>query len=85
MKLAGIAFTERGARLLERLLSRFQEEGEETERDRFPFLRGGGRRSFHTEGDAEGMDEETVSEGGRAYLCGSGGNCSPGLRALCPG
>lgn len=31
MKLAGIAFTERGARLLERLLSRFQEEGEETE------------------------------------------------------
>ncbi|MFR2773148.1 MAG: cobalamin biosynthesis central domain-containing protein [Clostridium sp.] len=31
MKLAGIAFTERGARLLERLLSRFQEEGEEIE------------------------------------------------------
>ena len=31
MKLAGIAFTERGARLLERLLSRFQEEEEETE------------------------------------------------------
>lgn len=31
MKLAGIAFTDRGSRLLKRLLSRFQEEGEETE------------------------------------------------------
>lgn len=31
MRLAGIAFTDRGSRLLARLFSRFQEEGEETE------------------------------------------------------
>jgi len=84
MKLAGIAFTERGARLLA-AFKQVPGGRRGNRRDRFPFLRGGGRRSFHTEGDAEGMDEETVSEGGRAYLCGSGGNCSPGLRALCPG
>ncbi|EJW96759.1 Cobalamin biosynthesis protein CbiG, partial [gut metagenome] len=40
MKLAGIAFTERGARLLKGLLSRFQEEGRRR-KEPFPFLRGG--------------------------------------------